>query len=241
MNSIKFFWGRGGGGLYKCLSWQIPESIEWFIEDQAFAPRHPLTPSPVSKLSLSQSSCVSPVELTVWRGEGDGAKSYDREIVWSSIHQFNTLCQIPICWSEPGRLIKREGLRIMSIATKKEKPTLTPHKVTYCALCTILMLLVVLRSSQEVSPESIEWFIESQDFLRSHDSAPRPPPPPSPILSSISDTQEDWEREATCWREGGGHRAKSYDRKKAGPSINHSVLPGWAKEAAPTPRSLQWS
>jgi hypothetical protein len=33
-----------------------------------------LPPSPVSKLSLSQSSCVSPVELTDERGEGGGGR-----------------------------------------------------------------------------------------------------------------------------------------------------------------------
>ncbi len=30
------------------------------------------------------------------------------------------------------------------------------------------------------SAESIEWFIDAQDFLRSYDSAP-PSPPPSPV------------------------------------------------------------
>jgi hypothetical protein len=55
-----------------------PESIEWFIEDQAFlrsydsAPRPPhYLLSPVSRqqvASLSQSSCVSPVELTDGKG-----------------------------------------------------------------------------------------------------------------------------------------------------------------------------
>ncbi len=71
-----------------------PESIERFLENQAFlrlydsAPRPP--PSPISKLSLflSQSFCMSPVELTLWGGGGGGhgAKSNDREKAWSSIN-----------------------------------------------------------------------------------------------------------------------------------------------------------
>ncbi len=57
----------------------LPESIKWFIEDQAFwrpydsAPRR--LPSPLFHLqvvSLSPSLCVSPVELTDGRGEGVG-------------------------------------------------------------------------------------------------------------------------------------------------------------------------
>ncbi len=54
---------------------------------------------------------------------------------------------------------------------------------------------------------------------------------PHPIPLS-RDTQEDWERETTCWRERGGGGelgAKSYDRKKAKKawsSIYHSILYG---------------
>ncbi len=46
-------------------------------------------------------------------------------------------------------------------------------------------------------------------------------------VSSTGDTQDYLEREATCWQErgeGGGRGAESYDRKRAWPSINHSVL-----------------
>jgi hypothetical protein len=55
--------------------------------------------------------------------------------------------------------------------------------------------------------------LEGQAFLRPYDSAARPPPfPSSPLLSksvnSTGNTQEDREREATCYRrgEGGGGR-----------------------------------
>ncbi len=64
--------------------------------------------------------------------------------------------------------------------------------------------------------ESIEWFIEDQDFSLSYDSAP--PLTLTPPLVSKLDTQIDWERETTCWREMGGRGgggAKSYDGKKA--------------------------
>ncbi len=74
-------------------------------------------------------------------------------------------------------------------------------------------------------PESIESFIEDQAFSRSYDFAP---PPPLPSVSSTGDTQEDWERETTCWREREevvGEEPKSYDRKKAWHSMNHLILP----------------
>ncbi len=46
-------------------------------------------------------------------------------------------------------------------------------------------------------PQSIEWFIEDQAFSP-YDLAP---PPPYTSVSSIGDTQEDWKRYKTCWRE----------------------------------------
>jgi hypothetical protein len=71
------------------------ESVEWFIEDQAFlqsfdsAPRPPpLPPIPsASCLSFSVFLCVTS-ELTDGRGGGGwrGAKSYDREKAWPSIY-----------------------------------------------------------------------------------------------------------------------------------------------------------
>ncbi len=60
------------------------ENTEWFIEDQAFSPSYDMAPPPTHPfpfqldVSLSQSSCVSPVELAdgVWeesnRGGGGG-------------------------------------------------------------------------------------------------------------------------------------------------------------------------
>ncbi len=71
------------------------ESIEWSIEDQAFSQSHYFAPPPPFPLShqqvvsLSQSSSVSPVELTdrrVGERNGEGAKSYDSEKAWSSIN-----------------------------------------------------------------------------------------------------------------------------------------------------------
>jgi len=71
--------------------------------------------------------------------------------------------------------------------------------------------------------EWIEWFIERQDFLRSYDSAPRPPPPPTLSQSSCESPVQ-----LTAGRSwgGGGRRAESYDRKKVWPSINCSILSG---------------
>ncbi len=82
-------------------------------------------------------------------------------------------------------------------------------------------------------PESIEWFIESQASSRSYDLVPSSSPPAlypvSKLDRRVGDTQEDWEREATCWRERGGRGgrgAESYDRKKAWsfPIIRYSLL-----------------
>ncbi len=52
-------------------------------------PPPPLSRQPV--VSLSQSSCVTPIELTDGRGGrgGRGAKSYDREKAWPSINQYS--------------------------------------------------------------------------------------------------------------------------------------------------------
>ncbi len=77
-----------------------PESNEWFIEDKAFlrlyylAPPSPPPPFPFINwqqiVSVSQTSCVSPVELTDGiGGEGaawGGSKTYDREKVQYSIN-----------------------------------------------------------------------------------------------------------------------------------------------------------
>jgi hypothetical protein len=54
--------------------------------------------------------------------------------------------------------------------------------------------------------ESIEWFIEGQAFSPSYDA-----------VSSTGDTHENWERETSCWKKGGGgRRAESYDTRERG-------------------------
>ncbi len=57
---------------------------------------HPLPPSHVCKLSLFQSSCVSPVELTDGRG-GDEDGGGDRVKAWSSINH-SILSGDNKCW-----------------------------------------------------------------------------------------------------------------------------------------------
>ncbi len=50
---------------------------------------------------------------------------------------------------------------------------------------------------------------------------------PLPSVSLTADTQEDWEKETTCWWErveGGGGGAKSSESEKTWFSINHSIL-----------------
>jgi hypothetical protein len=76
-----------------------------------------------------------------------------------------------------------------------------------------------------------------------------PLPPSLQSVSSTGNTQEDWERETTRKRKrdgkGGGRGAQSSDRKKAWPSINHSipsVLNTWqtGPRVADTGSSSQW-
>ncbi len=76
--------------LWLLFAHPFPESIEWLIEEQAFSPSYDFSPpTPRSRqqvVPLSQSSCVSPVNLTEWGGGGRGAKLYGREKAWSSIN-----------------------------------------------------------------------------------------------------------------------------------------------------------
>ncbi len=73
-------------------------------------------------------------------------------------------------------------------------------------------------------PESNEWFIEDQGFLRLYDSAPRPPPSP---VSNLSHFLIVWCRSILLTEEGGrGWGRSKIDRKKAWSSINLSILSG---------------
>ncbi len=63
-----------------------PEIIEGFIEDQTFVLSYDLAP-------LTQSSCVSPVELTDGEGKGMGKIQIIRLQESLALHKsFNTLC-----------------------------------------------------------------------------------------------------------------------------------------------------
>ncbi len=108
-------------GVYRLLShvytiYPCADSIEWFIEDQAFLldfdslPTR-IPPSPVSKLSLFQSLPVCH-QSSLLTGEGGGggreAKSFDREKAWPSLYKsFNTLClcvnQAPLSRFSPSK------------------------------------------------------------------------------------------------------------------------------------------
>jgi hypothetical protein len=66
--------------------------------------------------------------------------------------------------------------------------------------------------------------------LGSYDSAPRPPLPPRPREQIVSLSQSACVSspvdltDGRVGSEGSGRGAKSYDTKKAFPSINHSIL-----------------
>jgi hypothetical protein len=77
-------------------------------------------------------------------------------------------------------------------------------------------------------PKIIEWLLENQAFLRSYDSAPRPPLPHlhRQQLVSLSQSSCVSPVQLTDGRGGGrgGRGAKSYYHHKAWPSIKHSIL-----------------
>ncbi len=72
----------------------------------------------------------------------------------------------------------------------------------------------------EVWPESIDWFIEGQAFLRSYNSVPCPPTSPSLVSKLDRRHTGRLRKETTCSRErgeGGGSCAASYIARKSGP------------------------
>jgi hypothetical protein len=91
-----------------------PEIIECLIEDQALSPSFDLAPPPPplhifrqQVVSHSQSSCVSPGELT---DGGAGAKSYAGEKALGLVlyQSFNTLCSRPLCSAMQPKLQVRQ-------------------------------------------------------------------------------------------------------------------------------------
>jgi hypothetical protein len=81
-----------------------------------------------------------------------------------------------------------------------------------------------MAACEKSAAESIECFIEDQAFSRGRMIWLLPPPLPHLLsLSSTGDTQTDKEIQHAD-RRGDGGGAKSYDRKKAWSSINHSIL-----------------
>jgi hypothetical protein len=89
-------------------------------------------------------------------------------------------------------------------------------------------LHILTYSHRQLVAEGIEWFIEDQAFLRSYDSAPRPPPPlPLTEASCLSFSVFLCVAGLAYGRRGVGRGAWS--------SINHSILSGWlGRENLPT-------
>jgi hypothetical protein len=68
-----------------------------------------------------------------------------------------------------------------------------------------------------------------------------PPPPPSPVSKLNPETHRKTEKERQLADEGvggGGIGAESDDRKKAWPSINHSILSGQFSPCYPFKRAM---
>jgi hypothetical protein len=82
----------------------------------------------------------------------------------------------------------------------------------------------------EIVTDSEYWTIfRGPGFLAVVGLGSSPTLPPLPSVSSIGETQENWEKETTCWREGegAGEEPNQYDRKKLWSSINHSIFSGY--------------
>jgi hypothetical protein len=95
---------------------------------------------------------------------------------------------------------------------------------------TVFAVIFRTNFRRSIYPESIEWFIHkiyrfrvSQAFSRLYDLAPHPPRPPVSKLDPRH-TGRLRKRDNLLPGERGGRAAKSYDRKKAWSSINHSIL-----------------
>ncbi len=78
-------------------------------------------------------------------------------------------------------------------------------------------------------PESTKWCIAIANQAFSYDLAPRPCPPPFSPVRKLDRRRRGRLRKRLKlltgdWRKGVGRPAKSYDRKKAWSSINHSLL-----------------
>ncbi len=94
-----------GVPFYSTAVQNIPESIDWFIEGQAFSRSYALhisspTPTPFSKLYRRHLGRLRKRLADVRTGEGDrggrGAKSYDSKIAWFLCISFSIL-SVPNC------------------------------------------------------------------------------------------------------------------------------------------------
>ncbi len=85
------------------------------------APHPPPSPPPTQQqiVSLSQSSYMSPVELTDGRGDGRGARSYDGEKAWPSIN-YSVLSGY-ICYFAYTAIVNYP-----SHSNEKKKPVIQP-------------------------------------------------------------------------------------------------------------------
>ncbi len=89
----------------------------------------------------------------------------------------------------------------------------------------ILNRFTLLMDFTALHTENIELFVEDQAFLRSYDSALRPPTPPLSRLQLVSLSQSSCVSPIELTdRRMGGRGAKSYDSEKAALSIKHSIL-----------------
>ncbi len=93
----------------------------------------------------------------------------------------------------------------------------------WCRLRRNIVSLLYIYTLSTSDPESIEWSMEDQAFLRSYDSAPRPPlflhiPPATCLSLSLSVN-----RLLSFLMEGGWLGTDSYDRENAWASTNHSI------------------
>jgi hypothetical protein len=114
---------------------------------------HPLPLSRKQDISLSQSSCVSPFELTDGR-EGDEveeeAESYDGEKAWSSIiTQYSLTDPVPFALKNKQKNIKTHIFCCRF--NRLHPPTIAANTVTMASS----VLILLLHSSQFLNPKKL--------------------------------------------------------------------------------------
>ncbi len=142
--------------------------------------------------------------------------SWNSVILWK-ISFTDIFLVLLYCWNFGYLATTARTLTVASRPTEERRETLSSSTVTSLPLSFI--------------NNRGYWMIyRGPRFLsRSFDLAPRPPLLPHLPVNSAGDTQEDWKRETSCWRDREGEGGWTRNRiirpqGSQGSSISHSIL-----------------